>query len=192
MSMDEKPLPKPPKTPFGRQKQEEQEQSGPLFADRIAAAKMEGRVEEFLEAELPDNEQMRRLVSLMMGMTGLGPLEDVTAKREVMQDQSAGATQRETDTASGEVPEDVREAIQSGDVQGLMEMLRREHQKRTGTASAGEAVSASPEAEAPAALEKEVLDRLIRISSQNNLSVDWLIMRAMKLYVEEYDKTGRL
>ena len=53
----------------------------------------------------------------------------------------------------------------------------------------GNKAEASPAVSAP---EKEVLDSLMKIASENNASIDWLILRALKLYIEEHEKTGRL
>jgi len=33
---------------------------------------------------------------------------------------------------------------------------------------------------------------LLQIAEDNSVSVDWLILRAIKVYVQEYQKTGRL
>jgi hypothetical protein len=93
-----------------------------------------------------------------------------------------------------EVPEDVRKAIEGGNVRGLMEMLRREHKKR------------SPESEAPAessksepaqsqdtpVIDKELIDALVQIAQDNSVSLDWIILRAIKVYVQEYQKNGKL
>jgi len=45
---------------------------------------------------------------------------------------------------------------------------------------------------APSGIEKEVLDELIKIASANSVTLDWLIMRALKVYMQEYQKTGKL
>ena len=37
-----------------------------------------------------------------------------------------------------------------------------------------------------------IINELIRISADNDVTVDWLMLRAVKLFVEEYRKTGRL
>ena len=74
MSPNEKPLPKPPSTPFGRKRAGEQrEEQEPLTADRMAAAMAEGKIEEFLKKEMPDNEHARKLANMMMGMSGMMP-----------------------------------------------------------------------------------------------------------------------
>jgi hypothetical protein len=102
-------------------------------------------------------------------------------------------------------------AIQQGDVTNLMGILRAEHAKRNGLAAASDeaprapaAASAarppvpSPEPSAaasvagPAGIDTAIIDELLRISTDNDVTVDWLMLRAVKLYVEEYRKTGRL
>lgn len=97
-----------------------------------------------------------------------------------------------------EVPEDVRNAITSGDLQGLMGLLRKEHQKRHPDAAA----ETSEETKTPSqqtsstlqqpAIDKEMIDALVQIASENSVTVDWIILRAIKLYVQEYQKTGKL
>jgi len=200
MSKEERPLPQPLKTPFGRRRDAEQDGQTPLMADRIAAAMAEGRIEEFLKTEVPDNDQARALVSMMMGMTGMSgmmpPAGFPTAVSEKKAAEDSLSGQSAPDLFSAEVPEDVVKAIQSADVAGLTGMLQREFQKRAQVAVPPPA--AEPQA-APEALpdkeldrEKEILDRLIKIAGDNSVSVDWIISRALKLYVEEYQKTGRL
>jgi len=88
----------------------------------------------------------------------------------------------------------VMKAVHAGDMHQLMELLRREHQKRTGSdipppPSPAEGPGFNT---APAGIEKEVLDQMIEIASANSVTLDWLILRAMKVYIEEYRKTGRL
>ena len=65
----DKVLPTPPKMAFGRKRRSEQpdDQSG-LIADRMAAAMAEGKIEEFLKQEIPDNEFAKNLVNMMMGI----------------------------------------------------------------------------------------------------------------------------
>jgi hypothetical protein len=74
-----------------------------------------------------------------------------------------------------------------------MDLLRREHQKRMPGAEAGpveEAPAAHP-ADQPA-IDKDIIDALIRIASDNSVTLDWIILRAIRVYVEEYRKTGKL
>jgi uncharacterized protein (UPF0264 family) len=102
-------------------------------------------------------------------------------------------------------------AIQQGDVANLMGILRAEHAKRSGSGAAAEEApqvpaaasasrppvpspepSVSPAVAGPAGIDTAIIDELIRISKDNDVTVDWLMLRAVKLYVEEYRKTGRL
>jgi hypothetical protein len=196
MSNKEKPLPKPPGTAFGRKKRfEQEEEQASLLADRMAAAAAEGKLEEFLEKEMPDSEQARTLARMMLGMSGMMPSGDRLApqthqKTEEPLPSESGAAEP---PFPGEMPEDIVKAIQGGDVKGLMDLLRREHQKRTPGAEAdsGEETLAARPTDQPA-IDKEIIDALIRIASDNSVSLDWIILRAIKLYVEEYRKTGKL
>ncbi len=202
MSEKENPLPKPPKTPFGRRRSGEDEEGSPqqLMADRMAMAMAEGRLDEFMKKNLPDNEQTRQLAMMMMSMTGMAGMIPPTGFTAPAQEGSAEAptdVQHEHGQEVGQetqVPEDVMKAVHAGDMHQLMELLKREHQKRTGSeippppppaAESGFNVS-------PAGIEKEVLDQLLEIAAANSVTLDWLILRAMKVYVEEYRKTGKL
>ncbi len=181
MSKKEKPLPKPPKTPFGRQRRfEEGEESTPLLADEIAKAMAEGNLDEFMKHEIPDNEHARKLVSMMMGMSGMQMPENIASKPE-----------KKEETARP--PEDVLTAVQAGDVGSLMELLRSEHEKRTTGKDKPQrkkkAKEKIPELSSP---EKKVLDELMKIASENNVSIDWITLRALKMYVHGYKKTGKL
>ncbi len=197
MSNKEKPLPKPPGTPFGGKKRfEHEEEQASLLADRMAAAAAEGKLEEFLEKELPGSEQARTLARMMLGMTGMMPSGDQPpspprGKTEGPLSPEGGAA--EQTPSPGEIPGDVAKAIQGGDVKGLMDLLRREHQKRTSGAETvpGEEVPASRSVDQPA-IDKDIIDALIRIASDNSVTLDWLILRAIRVYVEEYRKTGKL
>jgi hypothetical protein len=198
MSKKEKPLPKPPGTAFGRKKRfEHEEEQASLFADRMAAAAAEGKLEEFLEQEMPDSEHARSLARMMLGMTGMMPSGGERSSSQSLekteQHLSSESGAAEQTLSSGEMSEDVVKAVQGGDVKGLMALLRREHQKRMPGAAAGpgeEATAAQP-ADQPA-IDKDVIDALIRIASDNGVTLDWIILRAIRVYVEEYRKTGKL
>ncbi|MBI5633178.1 MAG: hypothetical protein HZA15_06845 [Nitrospirae bacterium] len=198
MSDNEKPLPKPPKTPFGKRRVsgEEREGQAPLMADQMAMAAATGDLDEFMQNNIPDNEHARKLAMMMMGMTGMMPPGGFPgAGAETMQPPLAAAQPEQTGEASPEteVPEDVRQAIMSGNMEELKGLLMREHARRTGSTIAE--VPPAQEAgfnTAPTGIEKEVLDELIQIASANSVSLDWLIMRALKIYIGEYQKTGRL
>lgn len=193
MSENEKPLPKPPKTPFGKTRMGEQEREDqrPLMADQMAMAAASGSLEEFMKNNIPDNEHAKKLAMMMMGMTGMmPPMGFPETGAETMQPPRQELP-KEHDTET-EVPEDVRQAIMSGDLEKLKGLLIREHQRRTGS------TMEAPQAEnidtntAPSGIEKEMLDELIKIASDNSVTLDWLIMRALKVYIGEYRKTGRL
>lgn len=197
MSENEKPLPKPPKTPFGKKRMSEEEREGqaPLMADQMAMAAATGNLDEFMQQNIPDNEHARKLAMMMMGMTGMMPGGFPGAAAETMQPPLVAAQPEQTGEASPEteVPEDVRQAIMSGNMEELKGLLIREHQRRTGsTIEASPAVEEAGFNTAPSGIEKEVLDELIMIASANSVTLDWLIMRALKVFIQEYQKTGRL
>jgi hypothetical protein len=193
----EKPLPKPPTSPFGRKERSDQEDQTTLLADRMAEAMAEGKLDEFLKQEMPNNEYARNLATMMMGMTGMMPaggavVSSHTAENgeqpQSLENETSGLT-----PSTEEVPGDVKEAIQGGDVRGLMDLLRREHQKRRPGADTKPADddSASQPVGQPT-IDKELIDALIRIATDNSVTLDWIMLRAIKLYVQEYEKTGRL
>jgi len=193
----EKPLPKPPTTAFGRRNRPEQEDQTTLMADRMAAAMAEGKLEEFLQQEMPDNEYARNLATMMMGMTGMMPAGGTAVSSHTPENReqllsSENSTSGQTPSAEG-IPGDIKKAIQGGDVRELMDLLRREHQKRRPGAETNPAdeVSASQPVDQPT-IDKELIDALIRIATDNSVTLDWIMLRAIKLYVQEYQKTGRL
>jgi predicted amidohydrolase YtcJ len=200
MSQNEKPLPKPPSTPFTRKRaghhNDEQE---PLTADRMAQAMAEGKLDEFLQKEMPNNEAARKMAAMMMGMTGMmpmgGPPMAPTSPAQEQQSPSPDMNASEQISPPGEVPEDVRKAIESGDVKGLKDLLRREYLKRTPGATfdtSEEAVAPPPQASGMPTIDKELIDAMIQIAKDNSVTMDWMILRAIKVYVEEYRKTGKL
>ncbi len=203
MSNKDKPLPKPPTKAFGRKNRfEEGEEQSSLLADRMAQAAAEGKLDEFLKKEMPDNEYARNLASMMMGMTGMMP--GVGPGMNPPEAKTGGQHPEPEAEASAEVPEvpeDVRQAIMGGDLDSLMGLLRREHQKRNpdspllkpedepeAAAPAQEPASAAQ----PSAIDKEIIDALVQISANNSVTLDWIILRAIKVYVQEYQKTGKL
>jgi hypothetical protein len=201
MSQNEKPLPKPPSTPFTRKKTgEHREEHEPLTADRMAQAMAEGKLDEFLQKEMPDNEAARKMATMMMGMTGMmpmgGPPIAPTSPAPEQPSLSHEMNAAEQISPPGEVPEDVRKAIESGDVKGLKDLLRREYLKRTPGATfvSNEEVAAPPPPQASGmpTIDKELIDAMIQIAKDNSVTMDWMILRAIKVYVEEYRKTGKL
>ena len=90
-------------------------------------------------------------------------------------------------------PEEILKAVQSGDVKSLKELLAREHRKRMPDATD------SPISEENTArfleqpgIEKDLMDSILKIASDNGLTPDWVLVRALKVYVREYQRTGRL
>lgn len=196
MSKKEKALPRPKKTPFGRNRHENEGQDDLLMADRMAMAASEGRLNEYLEQEMPEGDYAKKLAKMMMGMTGILPQEGISAdnRQQSPSPELSEACNVVSGDAAPAVPEDVAEAVKAGDVEKLKVLLAREKQMRTPDSDNKVEVSGSAEEyePAPSMLEKDTLDALIRIASENNLTIDWLMARALKLYLEEYKRTGRL
>jgi hypothetical protein len=197
MSKKEKDLPKPKKTPFGKKRHENEGQDDLLMADRMAMAAAEGKLDEYLEQEIPEGEYGKKLAMMMMGMTGILPQEGGLSADEQAQRIPSEAAQtgqaKEQDAASA-VPQDVVNAVQAGDVEKLKELLAREKQRRTPDTVEERGEGSVPEQcqQSPSMIEKDMLDALMKIAFENKLSIDWLMARALKLYLEEYQKTGRL
>jgi len=192
MSSHDRPLPKPPKTPFGAARPSSEQTPDGLLSDRMAEAAVQGKLDEFLRTELPDSEEARTLAKMMMGMSGMMPAEGMAATKPLLQTSTG-----EEDPAAA-IPADVFKAVQGGDVKGLVDLLRKEHQKRSPggqTAVIGEAAPPEGTAVQPAGqpvIGKELIDALIRIAADNGVTLDWIILRAVKVYVEEYTRTGKL
>lgn len=199
MSQNEKPLPKPPSTPFTRKRAGmHSDEHEPLTADRMAQAMAEGKLDEFLQKEMPDNEAARKMATMMMGMTGMMPMGVPSMSPPAPEQRPSSLEVNPAGQISppGEVPEDVRKAIESGDVKGLKELLRREYLKRTPGAAldTGEEAAAPPPPQTSGmpVIDKELIDAMIEIAKENSVTMDWMILRAIKVYVEEYRKTGKL
>lgn len=201
MKKKDKPLPKPPNSAFGRKNRFEQPDEQPtLLADRMAGAMAEGKLDEFIKQEMPDNEYARSLAGMMMGMTGMLPMGEAPTAQPPVEQQpksSKSVPAEEQVLPAAEVPkevlEDVRKAIEDGDVKRLMKLLQQEHSKRTPGSDVGtpEESIAAPPSDQPA-IDKDQVDALMQIAKDNSVSVDWLILRAIKVYVQEYRKTGKL
>ncbi|MCC6347503.1 MAG: hypothetical protein IT388_09990 [Nitrospirales bacterium] len=218
MSREEKPLPKPPSTPFGRKKQfGETESDMNLLSDRLAMAMAEGKLDEYMQKEMPDNEYARSLTMMMMGMTGnmtgmagmmppglFAAPPEADAKPESgkggAQEAEAGESARFPADLAGDLPAglppDLIRAVQTGEVKEVMDILQREHGKmHPGTESAPAAAPVPAHGSnltRQPSVEEEVVNTLAGIAEENGVSVDWLILRALKIYVMEYQKTGRL
>ena len=199
MSKKEKPLPKPPGTPFGRKRNfGEGEKQEPLMADKMAMAMAEGKLENFVQQELPDNEHSRKLAEMMMGMTGMLPPEGISGKsgpKKEKPPKKSGKAKSDGQPPSVKPPEDVINAVKEADVKGLVKLLKREHKKlspEAETDTAAKEKTDSADAPKPASIEKEVIVHLVKIASDNNLTLDWIFFRALKKFVQEYQETGNL
>ena len=210
MAENDRPLPNPPRTRFGRQIRGEEEGAGPTTADRLTQAAAEGRLEEVLQHEIPEGEHARNLAMMMLGMSGMLPpgLPDPGAGDKPVDPASLGVRD-----GSGILPPEVLAATMQGDVAGLTALLRAEHERRRGEVpeagdSPGDASGCAPPAaagveppqralEGPAdasraGIDKALVDEMIRVAGENQVTVDWLVLRAVKMYLEEHRKTGRL
>jgi hypothetical protein len=214
MTESDRPLPTPPRSRFGRQLRGEEENAGPLTADRLTQAAAEGRLEDFLQRELPEGEHARNLAMMMLGMSGVVP-EGMPQSAPPIPPETATAARVAADAtappdATGSpVPPGVLAATMQGDVAGLVSLLRAEHERRGGEVSpTGEAPrsmpplaggegllpsgAAGPAPAGRAGIDQALVDELIRIAAENQVTVDWLLLRAVKLYLEEHRTTGRL
>jgi len=194
MSAKNRSLPKPHTKAFGNKKAHENEPQ-PLMADQMALAAAEGRLEQFMKDELPDNDHARKLASMMMGMTGMmmpsGGAPDMQSRPEP---PPAASSLPETDPgeAPAAPPKDILKAVNTADVGELKELLKREHALRSPDAPAPEASVSPSSGERVSPAEKKVIDAMLKIAADNNLTPDWIMARALKVYIEEYKKTGRL
>ena len=195
MTESDRPLPTPSRSRFGRDSRQEADPASGMISDRMALAAAEGRLEEFLQHEIPAGDHARNLAMMMMGMSGMMPME-IPERSLSAPTPPVSASAAAEGQAAAEVPPEVRTAVEQGDVKNLMNALQAEHAKRSGH-DTGPAVPAPPPGGAatpgnPAGIDIALIDELLKISSENDVSMDWLMLRAVKLYVAEYQKTGRL
>ncbi len=218
MPDDKKPLPTPPNSPAGRNRRfvDGEESNEELIADKMSMAMAGGKLDEFMSKEIGDNDNARKLASMMMGLSGMSPggtmPQGATAPPDKQETQEAG----NKESTSTPPPEEIMKAAMSGDAKSLSEMLKKEHLRRQGAGEeasgersaqmqepadgpaqmamdpAADTSGEEPQASPASAMEKEVLTKLIKIASANNVSVDWVISRALKLYVRDYEGTGRI
>lgn len=192
MPEKKKKLPKPPKTPFQKGRFEDSDENTPLLADRMAAALAKGKLDEFITDEFQDNKPAKDLAKMMLELCGMTPPAHVGSEKKTPEKKASAAGGKKPP------PPDVTEAAKSGNVEKLMELLSREHGKRSPDVemSCGKASTIAAEDkmenETQGLTEKEILDDLIRIADENNVSVDWVVTRALSLYARDYKLTGRL
>jgi hypothetical protein len=166
----------------------------------MTQAAAEGRLEEFLQRELPESDHARSLALMMMSMSGMMPADAMAGAPPAAQPSGPLRPSPEAPAAAApQIPPEVFAAVQQGDVAGLAGLLRDAHERRSPPASpAGEAPQppsgpqTSPAATGRPGIDAALIDELMRIAADDDVTVDWLILRAIKLYVEEHRRTGRL
>ena len=199
MTKRNRSLPSPPGRRFGPTENRPEEGSDGLLEEKLAQAAAMGKLDEFMDEHFKDNEHARRLASMMMGMTGMAPAVSSAGART---DHGKKAP---TDKSAGPPPEDIVDAAREGNVGELMGLLAREHEKRSGTKKGHETQSPQLKESTKQPLEKdagaedsttsfdrETLDALVSMAGENKVSIDWLISRAIKLYIRDYKSTGRM
>jgi hypothetical protein len=197
MSKNRKSLPKPPKTPFGIRKYSEVgTKKEPLLADQMAQAVSRGDLEEYLKNEFSDNEHSRQLAKMMMGMMGLISPEDFSVQSEESEDKvKKKKSCRKASVPPLLPPRDVLHAAQAGDMEGLIGLLKREHSGRAlkaDRASVKTVKKRQAKTNQKAVITQHLIDQFLEIASDNNVSADWLLFRAVTQYVKDYQKTGKL
>jgi hypothetical protein len=195
MTDRKKPLPRPPRKGFGPKRGPATDE--PLSADRMAEAMTKGKLDEYLSKEFHGNEQAQNLARMMMGLTGMSAMNPVGG---------AAPEEVEKPVGSPEVPEEIQKASLAGDMGRLMQLLKEEHEKRSNPpmdkikrttddrsqGPPGTEEKQQPESDSSALLDRESIDLLIRIASENHVTLDWVIARAIKLYTRDYNLTGRV
>jgi len=157
-------LPEPPRGPFGRKKAFGEEAVSPQMADRLTAAMMEGRGEEFMEEEFGDIPGAKELAMMMLGASGMSPAGVSPSKASGKKPnaetvkKSAAKASKKTSKESSKTPEKVLESAETGEQN----------------------------------FDKADLDTLLKIAAENNVSFDWVMARAVKLYARDYRTTGRI
>ena len=127
MSKKDKPLPKPQSTPFRKKRAFEEDGNEPLMADQMAMAMSAGKLDEFMQKELPDNEHARKLAEMMMGMTGMSGMmpegfSGAAAPKKAESAPETATAGTEEDGPAVTPPDDVVNAIKGADVNGLMHL----------------------------------------------------------------------
>ncbi|MDA8089094.1 MAG: hypothetical protein M0Z61_02545 [Nitrospiraceae bacterium] len=197
MPKKERPLPRPPRKK-GRHGFTEQTETEGLVFDKLQQAMAEGRAEEFMKENLPEGEYARKLTDIMMGMSGVS--FDVNQNITSGGPDKLEAKDKEADRPLAKVPKDVLQAAMEGNIGSLTDLLKREHEKSAPHPGKGKGKSGGLQAEEMkgleekngSLLERDIMESLYEISVDNNLSIDWLLYRALKLYIKKYRETGQL
>lgn len=188
MPKKRKDLPEPPPGPFSRRRRQDEGNDAPQIADRLTMAMAEGRLDEYLEEEFGDIPNAKKLAMMMLGATGMAPQGKKAKgdkKKTAPAKPNAGSERKGPDKRS-EVPNELLKAAERGDVKGLSGLLSEEHGKRGGGGKARRAEGKE------ALFDKGDIDTLMKVAAENNVSLDWVISRAIKLYARDYRNTGRI
>ena len=206
MPKKEHPLPRPPKKRGGHAFTENPETGGLIF-DKLQEAVAEGKVEEFMKENMPEGQYARKLTEMMMGMSGVpfaGKAETGAGAEPAIPrlvENIPGIKDGEAESPMMKVPSDVLQAAMEGNLNTLKDLLKREHEgflsgpqpgKKKGGGVGQEEQKESLEEKNGSLVEKEIIDSLFEIAVDNNLDMDWLIRRALKLYIKKYRETGQL
>lgn len=201
MPKKKRDLPTPPGgTPFGAKKRFGPSMDTPEMADRLTMAAAQGKLDEVLAEEFGDNPGMRDLAMIMLGGSGMAPAASMGEKNppDEKGPKAKGPkspADSKTKGAKKDVPPGLLKAIQSGNTGEVSALLSSEMKKRTGTSSGGKkttAPKAGAEKEETPYIEKSTLDALMKIAAENDVTIDWVMARAIKLYVRDYLATGRI
>lgn len=186
MPTKKRQLPEPPGGPFGRRRPFEERIEAPQTADRLTAALMEGRVEEFMDKEFGDVPHAKELAMMMLGATGMMPSSVKTKAEKTASEKKPVGKGKKKSGEPPKAPEKVMRAAEKGDLETLGNLLADELRKRSG--------SEGPKKKSPKEtyFDKADIDIILEIAAKNNVSVDWVIARAIKLYARDYRTTERI
>jgi hypothetical protein len=149
----------------------------------MALALAQGKLNEFLAEEFPDNENARKLADVMMRMTGMAaPAAGTGSLPEKKLKGRRGAEDKEPPGAVDSSPSEGTET--------LVNLLGGTQNKEAGRAGKRRGKGTAPEGEA--FLDKDVIDTLMKIAEENKVSLDWVMARALRLYTRDYVTTGRI
>ena len=157
-------LPEPPSGPFSRKKTFAEDTGAPQMADRLTAAMMEGRGEEFMDEEFGDIPGAKQLAMMMLGATGMSP-SSISPRKSAEKNTEAKASAKKPDAKAA----------------GKNAKASAKAKTKAESAGAGEQN-----------FNKADLDTLMQIAAENNVSFDWVMARAVKLYARDYRTTGRI
>jgi len=203
MSPKKKSLPTPPRKAFGHgPRSGSDERSRPSLEEGLAQAAARGRLDEYISENFGESGNARRLAEMMMEMTGMIQAPAASSGTVEKKAKNVDSSEKQSESGKTSVPGDIIAAASSGNVGELIQLLKREQGKISGEKDVSAKSGGKPQrkktgkkvagAEDQGFIEKKVLDQLIKIASDNNVTMDWLIARALSLYVRDYLATGRM